>query len=64
MLEDPSRGMVIKTFSQPLSVPAGAMARMRNGTQPSYPLKESGFAVTVGEAIAEEMNVNLIFFSV
>ena len=57
LLEDPVRNISIQTFSQPLTIPAVAVARMRNCTTESYPLRQSGFAVTVGQAVAEELNV-------
>jgi hypothetical protein len=42
-------------------VPANAIARMRSCTTDSYPLRQSGFAVTVGQAVAEEFNVTVQF---
>ncbi|KAK4019241.1 hypothetical protein OUZ56_001267 [Daphnia magna] len=57
LLEDPVRNISVQVFSQPLMVPANAVARMRNCTTDSYPLRQSGFAVTVGQAVAEEFNV-------
>jgi len=58
LLEDPSRGISIQAFSQPLMIPASAVVRMRNSTTESYPLRQTGFAITVGQAVAEELNVN------
>ena len=59
LLEDPVRNVSIQIFSQPLMVPVNAVVRMRNCTTDSYPLplRQSGFAVTVGQAVAEEYNV-------
>lgn len=57
VLEDPVRNISIQTFSQPLMVPAIAVSRMRNCTTESYPLRQTGFAITVGQAVAEEFNV-------
>lgn len=59
LLEDPVRNICIQVFSQPLMVPVNAIARMGNCTTDSYPLRQSGFAVTVGQAVAEEYNVIL-----
>lgn len=39
-------------------VPGAAVLRMRNCTTDSYPLRQSGFALTVGQAVAEELNVS------
>nr|CAH0112649.1 unnamed protein product [Daphnia galeata] len=58
LLEDPVRNICVQVFSQPLMVPANAIARMRSCTTDSYPLRQSGFAVTVGQAVAEEFNVS------
>ncbi len=60
LLEDPVRNICIQVFSQPLMVPVNAIARMGNCTTDSYPLRQSGFAVTVGQAVAEEYNVILL----
>lgn len=60
LLEDPTRNIALQAFSQPLMVPAAAVARMRNCTTDSYPLRQSGFAITVGQAVAEELNVSCL----
>lgn len=65
LLEDPVRNISIQVFSQPLMVPVNAITRMRNCTTDSYPLRQTGFAVTVGQAVSEEFNVipltNVVF---
>lgn len=58
VLEDPVRNLALQAFSQPLMVPGAAVLRMRNCTTDSYPLRQSGFALTVGQAVAEELNVS------
>jgi len=57
VLDDPVRKVRLHTFSQPLMIPAAAVKRMKDATPSSYPLRQSGFAVTVGQAMAEEFNV-------
>ena len=64
LLEDPVRNICVQVFSQPLMVPANAIARMRSCTTDSYPLRQSGFAVTVGQAVAEEFNVIILFYPI
>lgn len=63
LLEDPVRNVTLQAYTQPLMVPARAVARMRNSTTESYPLQQTGFAITVGQAVAEEFNVTTAFFA-
>jgi len=57
IMEDPVRNLNLQAFSQPLMIPAKAVQHLHDSTPASYPLKESGFAVTVGQAVSEECNV-------
>jgi len=57
IMEDPVRNVSLQAFSQPLMIPVKAVQRMRDSTPASYPLKDSGFAVTIGQAVSEEFNV-------
>ena len=61
LLDDPVRKLRLQTFSQPLMIPAAAVKRMKDATPSSYPLRQSGFAVTVGQAMAEEFNVRRFY---
>lgn len=57
LLEDPVRNVTLHAYTQPLMVPSRAVARMQNCTTDSYPLVKTGFAITVGQAVADELNV-------
>lgn len=57
IMEDPIRNLSLQAFSQPLMIPAKAVQRLHDNTPVSYPSKESGFAITIGQAISEEFNV-------
>lgn len=53
LLDDPSRNIQWEAHSQSIQLPPSAVQLLKAHTPSDYPLKESGFAVTVGQAVAE-----------
>jgi len=57
LLSDPQRKISLQSFSQPTNVAASYVEKLREGTPENYPKQWSGFAVTIGQVMGEEMNV-------
>jgi len=57
ILSDPQRKISLQSFSQPTNVAASYVEKLREGTPENYPKQWSGFAVTIGHVMSEEMNV-------
>jgi len=57
VLSDPLRKISLQSFSQPTNIAAGLVERLKEGTPDNYPKQWSGFAVTIGQVMGEELNV-------
>jgi len=57
VLTDPARGISLQAYSQPTTLEARYIALLKEGTPQNYPKQWSGFAVTIGSVMAEELNV-------
>ena len=51
MLKDPWHGVELTTFSQATPVPPECVCAVQDATPSDYPLRWSGLAVTIGQAI-------------
>jgi len=51
MLKDPRHGVELTTFSQATPVPTECVCAAQDATPSDYPLRWSGLAMTVGQAI-------------
>jgi len=57
VLSDPSRKINLQSYSQPTNVDAKYISMLKDGTPENYPRQWSGFAVPIGQVMAEELNV-------
>merc|ERR1712032_525980 len=57
LLTDPARKISLQAFTQPTPVDARFVAKLKDGTPSDYPKQWSGFAVTIGSVMAEELGV-------
>jgi len=57
VLSDPLRKIQLQSFSQPTNIPTATVEKLRAGTPVNYPKQWSGFAVTIGQVMGEELNV-------
>jgi non-canonical (house-cleaning) NTP pyrophosphatase len=55
LLKDPRYGIELMTFSQATPVPSEYVCVAQDATTPDYPLRWSGFAMTVGQAIHQRL---------
>lgn len=53
ILDDPSKNLQIEVISQAVQIPPAAVGFLKAHTPGDYPQRDSGFAVTVGQAVAE-----------
>ncbi|XP_052282562.1 protein PRRC1-A-like isoform X1 [Dreissena polymorpha] len=53
ILQDPVHRIDLQTFSQPAPIPAEYILKIQDQTDKDYPLRWSGFSVTVGQVIEE-----------
>merc|ERR1719232_175257 len=57
ILSDPQRKISLQCFSQPTNVSADCVDKLKEATPDNYPKQWSGFAVTIGQVMGEELNV-------
>lgn len=57
ILSDPRRNITLKTFTQMTPIPSSIMQVVQADTPKDYDRKETGFSVTVGKIIAQNLNV-------
>eukprot|EP00092_Neocalanus_flemingeri_P027854 GFUD01030237.1.p1 GENE.GFUD01030237.1~~GFUD01030237.1.p1 ORF type:complete len:347 (-),score=75.78 GFUD01030237.1:201-1241(-) len=57
VLSDPLRKITLQSYSQPTNVDAKYIQLLKAGTPENYPRQWSGFAVPIGQVMAEELNV-------
>jgi len=57
VLSDPLRNITLQSFSQPTNIPAPVVEKLKAGTPDNYPKQWSGFAVTIGQVMGEELSV-------
>jgi len=57
ILSDPQRKISLQCFSQPTNVSADCVDKLKDATPDNYPKQWSGFAVTIGQVMGEELNV-------
>jgi len=55
VLKDPRHGIELRTFSQTTPVPPECVCAMQDATPSDYPLRWSGLAVTVGQAMQQRV---------
>jgi len=57
LLTDPARKISLQAFTQPTPVDARFVGKLKDGTPSDYPKQWSGFAVTIGSVMSEELGV-------
>jgi len=57
VLSDPLRKITLQSYSQPTNVDSKYIQLLKEGTPDNYPKQWSGFAVPIGQVMAEELNV-------
>lgn len=60
LLTHPSLGISIHLSSQGTPLPAQIVTAARQDTPPDYKFKDSGFSITIGSLMAENLQVNFI----
>lgn len=60
ILNDPSRQITLQTFTQMTPVSASVVALAQEDTPNDYPLKWSGYSVTIGSLMAQNLQVIVI----
>lgn len=63
ILNDPRRQITLQTFTQMTPVPASVVALAQEDTPNDYPLKWSGYAVTIGSLMAQNLQVIVLYLS-
>lgn len=61
ILNDPKRQITLQTFTQMTPVPAAVVALAQEDTPNDYPLKWSGYSVTIGSLMARNLQVSPIY---
>lgn len=57
ILDEPDQNIFLQTFTQMTPIPASVAISLASETPADYPLKDSGFCVTVGQVMATNLNV-------
>jgi len=57
VLSDPLRKIQLQAYSQPTNVDAKYIEMLKEGTPENYPRQWSGFAVPIGQVMADQLNV-------
>ncbi|GAB0093890.1 Protein PRRC1 [Sergentomyia squamirostris] len=57
MITDPQRNLVLKSITQMTPIPLAVVATIRESTPKDYPLQDTGFSVTIGQVMAENLKV-------
>ncbi|CAG2115249.1 unnamed protein product, partial [Medioppia subpectinata] len=58
VLDDPVMGINIEVYTQMTPIPNECVNQMRFETPTDYPLKSTGYSVTVGAVMAQKLNVS------
>ncbi|XP_063876078.1 protein PRRC1-like isoform X3 [Scylla paramamosain] len=58
LLDDPGEDVLLQTYTQVTPVPPDFVNQARIATPEDYPLKESGFAVTIGQIASQNLQVH------
>lgn len=58
ILNDPTRQINLHTFTQMTPVSAGIVSLAQEDTPADYPLRSSGFSVTIGSLMASNLQVD------
>ncbi|KAG0720518.1 Protein PRRC1 [Chionoecetes opilio] len=58
LLDDPGEDILLQTYTQVTPIPPDFVNQARTATPEDYPLKESGFAVTVGQIASQNLQVH------
>ncbi|XP_045130350.1 protein PRRC1-like isoform X3 [Portunus trituberculatus] len=58
LLDDPGEDILLQTYTQVTPVPPDFVNQARTATPEDYPLKESGFAITIGQIASQNLQVH------
>uniref|UniRef100_A0A6B2E6J8 Non-canonical purine NTP phosphatase/PRRC1 domain-containing protein n=1 Tax=Phlebotomus kandelakii TaxID=1109342 RepID=A0A6B2E6J8_9DIPT len=58
LLTDPHRNLTLKTITQMTAIPLSVIATIREDTPKEYQFQDTGFAVTVGQVMANNLGVH------
>lgn len=58
MLNDSSRNITLKSFTQMTSIPLPIITSIKNDTPQDYDKQETGFAKTIGAAMSKYLDVS------
>lgn len=57
ILSDPGRHIHLQTFTQMTPVPSAVISVLREDTPQDYPLRNTGFAITIGSVMGKNLHV-------
>ncbi|KAK7080326.1 Protein prrc1 [Halocaridina rubra] len=58
LLDDPGEDIILQTYTQVTPIPPEFVAKARTSTPDDYPLKDSGYAITVGQIASEALQIH------